>query len=156
MQDNFTYTLVSDDGNGGNFYNSFNEMLDFQTTPYEVCLREIFISYGAWDNVRPGSNWIEMRHVSWLPWKYVYMKPGKYDSLDKYITSLNEAVHIKAFTLEIRVKEDVDETATTTTDDEKKKADFTIHNVPYLLKPAIEMINAALNKKLLMLPLTAN
>ena len=80
MQDNFTYTLVSDDGNGGNFYNSCNEMLDFQTTPYEVCLREIFISYGAWDNVRLGSNWIGMRDFSWLPWKYVYMKPGKYDN----------------------------------------------------------------------------
>ena len=72
MQDNFTFTLVSDDSTGGNFYTLCNEMLDFQTVPYEVCMREIFISYGAWDNVRPGSNWTGLRDAAQLPWKYVY------------------------------------------------------------------------------------
>src|SRR5271156_1980705 len=109
MQNSFTYTMVSEVDQGGNFSNTCNELLDFQSSSYEVCLREIFISYGAWDNVRAGNNWlffdlskdgsmIHHKEEGFTDQWREYMRPGKYDTLKAYVDELNVAVGTMLYT----------------------------------------------------------
>src|SRR5271167_1147452 len=94
MQNNFTYTLVSDDTNGGCFRNSCNQQLDFQTHAYEVCLREMIMVVGSWGNVREGGNEITFNTES----KCV-IPPGRYESHDNLIHRINKVLTRKfAFT----------------------------------------------------------
>src|SRR5271156_3972355 len=79
MESNFTYTLVSDLDNGSQFYNSCNKLLDFQTHPYEVCVREIFFNTSAWDNVRVGGNEIIFKKVQYGNDFNCFVKPDKYN-----------------------------------------------------------------------------
>jgi len=117
MQNSFTYTMVSEVDQGGNFSNTCNELLDFQSTPYEVCLREIFISYGAWDNVRAGNNWLFFdfskdgsvfynKEEGFIDQWREYMRPGKYDTLKAYVDELNVAVSAMLYTARVS-KDDI-------------------------------------------------
>ena len=80
MQNDFTYALVSNVNKGGNFMNTCNESLDFQTRKYEVCMQDMLVTVGAWDNVRDGNNQIIVK-TSHLPDIIAYIKPGRYIQL---------------------------------------------------------------------------
>src|SRR5271170_6463837 len=97
MDSNFTYTLVSDIGKGGLFYNICNETLDFETHPYEVCVLEIFFNIGAWDNVREGTNQIKWtRQQVKSKSKVTFGSDGKRTEwVDKAVESTNHVAFVK-------------------------------------------------------------
>jgi hypothetical protein len=89
MLNEFTYTLVSEIDQGGNFFNSCNEILDFQTTHYEVCMQEMLLTVGAWDNVRDGTNTITlMGNQS----KITTIKPDHYPTITLLVNGINNAM----------------------------------------------------------------
>src|SRR5271167_2478914 len=88
MQNNFTYTLVSGDTNGGRFWNSCNQQLDFATHAYEVCLREMIMVVGAWDNVREGGNEITYNAQQ----SQCVIPAGRYESHDNLIHRINKVL----------------------------------------------------------------
>src|SRR5271167_1289364 len=94
MDSNFTYTLVSDIGSGGLFYNTCNETLDFETHPYEVCVLEIFFNVGAWDNVREGTNQIKWtrQHKIQASNHVAFVKPGYYDNHYDLLITIHHAM----------------------------------------------------------------
>src|SRR5271167_201395 len=94
MDSNFTYTLVSDIGKGGLFYNICNETLDFETHPYEVCVLEIFFNVGAWDNVREGVNQIKWtrQHKTQASNHVAFVKPGYYDNHYDLLIAIHHAM----------------------------------------------------------------
>src|SRR3981189_2077215 len=56
MLSDFSYTLISPIGQGGDFLNTCNQILDFQSHEYEVCIQDMLFLPGAWQNVREGFN----------------------------------------------------------------------------------------------------
>ena len=92
MQSEFTYTLVSDVGNGGDISNTCNEILDFQTNKYEVCMQDMVLSTGAWDNVRASCNMFYI-DSKFLPQITAHIKPGRYGTLDRFINAINLAIN---------------------------------------------------------------
>ena len=56
MLSDFSYTLISKRGEGGDFTSICNEIMDFQTHRYEVCLQDMLFLPGTWKNVREGGN----------------------------------------------------------------------------------------------------
>ena len=52
MLSDFSYTMISPINGGGDFFNTCNQILDFQTQEYEVCVQDMLFLPGAWQNVR--------------------------------------------------------------------------------------------------------
>src|SRR5271170_5884044 len=90
MDSNFTFTLVSELGDGGQFYNTCNEILDFETHPYEVCVLEIFFHVGAWDNVREGAN--QIKYMQDYKDRTTLVKPGNYDNHHDLLVAIHHAM----------------------------------------------------------------
>ena len=90
MDSNFTFTLVSELGGGGQFYNTCNETLDFETHPYEVCVLEIFFNVGAWDNVREGAN--QIKYTQDYKDRTAFVKPGNYDNHYDLLIAIHNAM----------------------------------------------------------------
>ena len=91
MRPDFNFILVSGKDNGMDFVNSCNEALDFQETPYEVCLQEMMFSIGAWDNVRAGANAITIKLVNGQRVN-AYVTPGRYTNTPDLIKAINDAM----------------------------------------------------------------
>ena len=91
MLSEFTYILVSDHDSGGDFFNTCNEMLDFQTNEYEVCMQEMILTIGAWDNVRDGTNSIIITIQNKSP-IIVYLTPGHYPTFQPLVTEINNQI----------------------------------------------------------------
>jgi hypothetical protein len=92
MLNEFTYTLVSDVDQGGNFINSCNEILDFQTIPYEVCMQEMLLTVGAWDNVRDGTNHCVLKGKHQLQPLVLSIKPNHYPTISALLDGINNAI----------------------------------------------------------------
>src|SRR3981189_1839271 len=56
MLSDFSYTLISPIGQGGHFFNTCNQILNFQSHEYEVCVQDMLFLPGAWLNVREDFN----------------------------------------------------------------------------------------------------
>ena len=91
MLSEFNYVLISNNDQGGEFYNTCNEILDFHTNEYEVCMQEMVLMVGAWDNVRDGANSIIIR-MGTQPPKTVYIVPGSYSTIQSLITAINNVI----------------------------------------------------------------
>ena len=91
MLSEFNYVLVSNHDEGGEFYNTCNEVLDFHTNEYEVCMQEMILTVGAWDNVRDGTNSIIIRMGTQAP-KTVYIVPGHYPTIQSLVTAINNVI----------------------------------------------------------------
>src|SRR3977135_1313511 len=90
MLSDFTYTLVSDRLDGGDFTNTCNEQLDFQTRKYEVCMQDLMLTVGSWDNVREGGNMIYVKTgQSTLT---AYVKYGRYTNLYPFMQAIDTAL----------------------------------------------------------------
>ena len=75
----------------GDFFNTCNEMLDFQTNEYEVCMQEMILTIGAWDNVRDGTNSIIITTVKDVP-IIVTISPGHYATYQPLVTEINSPI----------------------------------------------------------------
>ena len=91
MLSEFNYVLISNNDQGGEFYNTCNEILDFHTNEYEVCMQEMVLMVGAWDNVRDGANSIIIR-MGTQPPNTVYIVPGRYSTIQSLITAINNVI----------------------------------------------------------------
>ena len=72
MLSDFSYTLISNRGEGGDFTSICNEILDFQTHRYEVCLQDMLFLPGAWKTIREEANTIKI-----MPANIYYDSNGK-------------------------------------------------------------------------------
>ena len=90
MLSDFTYTLVSDRLDGGDFTNTCNEQLDFQTRKYEVCMQDLMLTVGSWDNVREGGNMIYVKTSQSTFTAYV--KYGRYTNLYLFMHAIDAAL----------------------------------------------------------------
>src|SRR3977135_2118079 len=90
MLSDFTYTLVSDRLDGGDFTNTCNEQLDFQTRKYEVCMQDLTLTVGSWDNVREGGNmiYVKTNHSTIT----AYVKYGRYTNLYTFAHAIDLAL----------------------------------------------------------------
>ena len=109
MQSEFAYTLVSDVGKGGDISNTCNEMLDFQTNKYEVCMQDMVLSTGAWDNVRGSCNMFYI-DTKYLPPITAYIKPGRYVTLDGFINTINLAINAEHYQYVVKTQIDEEHT----------------------------------------------
>src|SRR5271154_3188069 len=91
MLNDFNYTLISDFDKGGEFQNLCNEILDFQTNEYEVCMQEMLLTVGAWDNVRAGANIMRV-DTKTMGSVIITIAPGAYQSIPKLVTAMNDAI----------------------------------------------------------------
>src|SRR6267154_3286717 len=89
MLNEFNYTKVSGYDKGGDFENMCNEILDFQTHRYEVCLQEMMITIGAWDNVRVGANSITVFTKTFTVPNIAFVKPGAYQTIKQLVVAIN-------------------------------------------------------------------
>src|SRR3977135_2713989 len=91
MLADFTYTLVSERKNRGDFSNTCNEFLDFQTHKYEVCMQDLTLTVGSWDNVREGGNmiYVKTRHLALIT---TYVKYGRYTNLYTFAHAIDQAL----------------------------------------------------------------
>ena len=89
MQNEFNYILVSGEKDGGQFYNSCNQELDF-TGDYEVCMQDMLFPNGGWSTVRLGENRIEDHYHTDA--EYVYVKPGNYKTAKQLIDAVNDVI----------------------------------------------------------------
>ena len=90
MLSDFTYTLVSERLDGGDFTNTCNEQLDFQTRKYEVCMQDLMLTVGSWDNVREGGNMIFVKTSQSAFTAYV--KNGRYTNLYIFMHAIDAAL----------------------------------------------------------------
>src|SRR3977135_334239 len=86
----FSYTLVSDRTNGGDLSNTCNEQLDFQPHKSEVCMQDMTLTVGSWDNVREGGNMIYVKtsHST----NTAYVKYGRYTNLYTFAHAVDIAL----------------------------------------------------------------
>ena len=91
MQNEFNYIMVSNRDGGGDFYNTCNETLDFQTNEYEVCMQELILNVGAWDNVRDGSNFITIKPEDYHA-RPVHLIPNHYPTIQSLVDACNLAL----------------------------------------------------------------
>ena len=80
----------------GYFSNTCNELLDFQTHKYEVCMQDLTLTVGSWDNVREGGNMINIRTKYLLP-TTAYVKLGRYTNLVGLVSAINNALNVEHF-----------------------------------------------------------
>jgi hypothetical protein len=97
MLTDFIYILVSERDNGGQFVNSCEEMLDFETNTYEVCMQDMLVNVAGWDNVRDRANEVYLQlwnHEKNRAKKKrtILIKPGRYLELLDFLKVLNEAL----------------------------------------------------------------
>ena len=90
MLSDFTYTLVSGRMDGGDFSNTCNELLDFQTRKYEVCMQDLMLTVGSWDNVREGGNMISVKTSQAT--LTAYLKYGRYTNLYTFMYAIDTAL----------------------------------------------------------------
>src|SRR3981189_3702387 len=109
MQSEFAYTLVSEVGGGGDISNTCNEMLDFQTDKYEVCMQDMVMATSAWDNVRAGCN---MCHVAtrFLPPITGENKTSRYSKLDGLVNAINAALNTEHYKYVAKTQTDEEHT----------------------------------------------
>src|SRR3977135_2180504 len=96
MLADFTYTLVSERKNRGDFSNTCNEFLDFQTHKYEVCMQDLTLTVGSWDNIREGGNMIHIK-TKHLPPTMAYVKYGRYTNLVTFVHAIKQALDTEHF-----------------------------------------------------------
>src|SRR5258708_6599622 len=93
MLSEFTHVLISDLDEGGDFVNSCSEYLDFTLDRYEVCMQEIQITVGAWDNVRVSANAIGIDTTASNPHPpSILVEPGAYTTLAQLIEAINKSL----------------------------------------------------------------
>ena len=85
--------MVSDERNGGQFYNSCNEELDFQTHDYEVCMQDMLFPSSGLDTVVDGGNHILIM-IDPIPRRQidVYVRPGYYKTAQQLMRAINVAI----------------------------------------------------------------
>jgi hypothetical protein len=95
MDDDFIYTMVSGDSDGGSFTNFPNDILDF-SAGYEVCLQDMLFMPGSWYNVRDASNYLMLGYGDEDDDAFVKVRaeipPGNYYIREDFVTALNMAI----------------------------------------------------------------
>jgi hypothetical protein len=70
-----------------------NSELDFQTHPYEVCVREVIYVKGAWGTIRNGFNWFQVKPIKDHPIRFtITMDPGTYKTLKEICDIFNKSL----------------------------------------------------------------
>jgi hypothetical protein len=94
MESSFAYVLIGrDQYANGDIVNETNEELDFQTHAYEVCVREVIYTRGAWGTIHNGFNWIDFKPKKDSPEIHtIPLSVGYYDTLEQICGVFNRAI----------------------------------------------------------------
>src|SRR6266853_6124865 len=93
----FALTVV---GESGQFTSQLNNVLNFETVPYEVCIQDVVIGAGAWLNIGKDSNFGSFKIALRSRKNWIYgsidkefsIPVRKYADNDDFIFSLNRAM----------------------------------------------------------------
>ncbi len=70
-----------------------NSEFDFQTHPYEVCVREVIYVKGAWSTIRNGFNWFQVKPLKDSTLKFtITIAPGTYKTLQEICDIFNKTL----------------------------------------------------------------
>ena len=69
-------------------------MLDFQTNEYEVCMQELMLTVGGWDNVRDGTNTMILKGNFGSP-LLLSIEPGHYPTIESLVKEFNKELSLE-------------------------------------------------------------